>query len=240
MTPINKEEARRHMELLGRDLEQTIWQTWPDRKTKKGFPSVSTDRNKLLSGVEGGDNAGFALAHFPGKTLNGTAKRDVDFIRNKGGVYDVLAAEWDDGSSLEEQRDRIREAQLPDPSLCVFTGGKSNHHYWLLDDPISMDEFCDYQVRLAQALGSDDTITTGDQVLRVAGFYHSATGELARIVFPEEGIEADRYSIEEFSDLPELVVEKAPDLTGVITAPVTDLTDAVRRYLLPVAEQFGD
>ena len=63
MTPINKEEARRHMELLGRDLEQTIWQTLPDRKTKKGFPSVSTDRNKLLSGVEGGGNAGFALAH---------------------------------------------------------------------------------------------------------------------------------------------------------------------------------
>ena len=236
MTPINKEEARRHMELLGRDLEQTIWQTWPDKKTKKGFPSVSTDRNRLVSGVKEGGNAGFALAHFPGKTLNGTAKRDVDFIRKKGGVYDVLAAEWDDGSSLEEQRDRIREAQLPDPSLCVFTGGKSHHHYWLLDDPISMDEFCDYQVRLAQALGSDDTITTGDQILRVAGFPHSATGELARIVFPAEGTKADRYSIEEFSDLPELVIEKAPDLTGVITAPVTDLSDAVRLYLFPVAE----
>lgn len=231
-------QAREHMQLLGRDLKQTIWQTWPDKNTKAGYAHTGTDRKKLGEASSAGSNVGFALAKFPAGTLNGHATRGVEFIREKNGFYDVLAAEWDDGSSLEEQLDRITEAQLPEPSVVVFTGGKSHHHYWLLDVQISMEQFGDLQGRLAQALGSDATITTGDQVLRLAGFPHSSTGELARVVRPVESDTAARYALDEFSDLPEL-----PKKTQQVTTPNTDTQDdlcvAIRKFLHPVAEQFS-
>ena len=85
MANINKEVARRHMDLLGRDLTQTIWQTWPDKATKKGNASTSTDRQGLVAAMEAGRYAGFALAKFPEKTLNGHAERSVKFIRQKAG-----------------------------------------------------------------------------------------------------------------------------------------------------------
>ena len=226
------------MQLLDRDLNQTIWQSWSDKKTKAGYAHTGTDRKKLVEASSEGSNVGFALAKFPPGTLNGHATRGVAFIREKGGYYDVLAAEWDDGSSLDEQLERITEAQLPEPSLVVFTGGKSHHHYWLLDEEITMEVFCDHQARLAQALGSDSSITTGDQVMRLAGFPHSSTGELARVVRPAEGNTAATYSLEEFSDLPELPA-KTPQLRTTNTATQNDLGEAIRQYLHPVAEQFA-
>ncbi len=236
MPGIDQAEASRHFDLLRRDMKQTIYQTWPDKETRRGFASTGTNHKKLREGVEAGGNAGFALAKFHPGTLNGHAKRSVAFIQEKGGFYDVLAAEWDDGSSLEEQREIIREANLPDPSISVFTGNKSHHHYWLLDEQITMVVFCDLQARLAQGLGSDPSITTGDQVLRIAGFPHSSTGQLARIVFPAEGQEADRYSVDEFTDLPELIVHEPvrPKATA------SDLTAAIKEHLFPVAEKFSN
>ena len=239
MEPIfDKAQARRQMVLLGLNVKQTIWQTWPDRDKNEGVALTSTNLNDLQVVLHQGGNAGFALAKFPQETLNGKAERKVEFIREKGGAFDVLAAEWDDHSTLEEQQERIREAQLPDPSVSVFTGGKSHHHYWLLDEFITIEQFEDLQKRLAQRLGSDSSISSGDQILRVAGFPHSKTGKLAEVVFPADD-DAARYSVDEFSDLPPLVEQAAPKVAAKVTATPTDLDAAVRDYLIPVAENFS-
>lgn len=226
------------MQLLDRDLSQTIWQSWPDKKTKRGYAHTGTDNKKLKDASSAGSNAGFALAKFSEGTLNGHATRSVDFIREKGGYFDVLVAEWDDGSSLDDQLERISEAQLPEPSLTVFTGGKSHHHYWRLDETISMEVFCDLQARIAKALGSDSSITTGDQVMRVAGFPHSGTGDLAYVVRPVQGDNTACYSLEEFADLPAISTDK-PQAAATNDAAPSDLTDAIRRHLLPKAEEFS-
>ena len=60
-----------------------------------------------------------------------------------------MVIEWDDGSSLVEQFQQIDVAGLPRASVVVFTGGKSHHHYWRLDQSISIEEFTDLQKRLA-------------------------------------------------------------------------------------------
>ena len=239
MEPIfDKAQARRQMVLLGRNVKQTIWQTWPDRDKNEGVALTSTNLNDLQVVLHQGGNAGFSLAKFPQETLNGKAERKVEFIREKGGAFDVLAAEWDDHSTLEEQQERIREAQLPDPSVSVFTGGKSHHHYWLLDEFITIEQFEDLQKRLAQRLGSDSSISSGDQILRVAGFPHSKTGKLAEVVFPTDD-DAARYSVDELSDLPPLVEQAAPKVAATAPTTPTDLDAAVRDYLIPVAENFS-
>ena len=51
----------------------------------------------------------------------------------------------------------------------VDSGGRSIHNYWLLNSPISGQQFTELQARLAEHCGSDSTLINPSRVMRLPG-----------------------------------------------------------------------
>ena len=99
-------------------------------------------------------------------------------------------AECDGGLTIEEQEVLPQLAGLPDPTITVWTGGKSLHHYWLFTpgQEISLGLFRDLQTRIANAIEivapdakPDKGINNPSRVMRIPGAKHPKTGKYAVI-----------------------------------------------------------
>jgi hypothetical protein len=168
------------------------------------------------------------LASHPGFSLG--------FIQNPGGTKDreiawcrALFFEDDsDQSTMEEKEAQWESAGLPRPSLQVWTGGKSVHHYWLLEEPCTPTEFRRAQKRLfrhvQQALPTadiDTALCNPARILRLAGGIHPSTGQMSRVV----SAGGQRYSYEQMWNL-----------TGEDSMPSAALLEAVRQFHSPAPQ----
>ena len=99
-------------------------------------------------------------------------------------------AECDGGLTIEEQEVLPQLAGLPDPTITVWTGGKSLHHYWLFTpgQEIDLGLFRDLQTRIANAIEivapdakPDKGINNPSRVMRIPGAKHPKTGQYAVI-----------------------------------------------------------
>jgi hypothetical protein len=97
-------------------------------------------------------------------------------------VCTSVFVEFDDGSSLESQIEKIRNNELPEPTLIVFTGNKSYHFYWCLEESISPSEFTSYQKHLSRRLGSDPAIHNPARTMRLPYSIHPATGVRGKVI----------------------------------------------------------
>jgi len=135
----------------------------------------------------------------------------LGFIQNPGGTKDreirycrSLFFE-DDGSGDKDAKVKQWEmAGLPRPSLQVWTGGKSVHHYWLLDEPCTPTQFKQAQKRLFRHVQAalegaeiDTALSNPARILRLAGGLHPSTGQKAEIV----SAGGQRYSYEQLWNL---------------------------------------
>lgn len=96
--------------------------------------------------------------------------------------------ECDGGLSLEEQEALACKAGLPEPSLTVWSGGKSLHCYFVLTEPISKEKFKELMERLcltinatAPEAGADGSLKNANRVMRVPGSLHASTKKRCRI-----------------------------------------------------------
>ncbi len=65
---------------------------------------------------------------------------------------------------------RIEEADLPNPTLVIYSG-HGVHIYWRLSEPIEdLDKWRQLQERLICALKSDKTIKNPERIMRLPGF----------------------------------------------------------------------
>lgn len=94
--------------------------------------------------------------------------------------YMALIAEHDD-LSPEESIAKVDGSGLPAPSFRVSTGNKSIHHWWVLKQPITQEQFVAGQTRLAAFLESDPKVNCPTQVMRVPGFENGKTGRMAEM-----------------------------------------------------------
>ena len=114
-----------------------------------------------------------------------------------------LVFEDDGPGGLEEKKDQWATAGLPQPSFQVWTGGKSVHHYYLLEKPCSAAEYKRAMKRLAahckRSLGAgvDNSLSNAARILRMAGGIHPKTGEMARCI--SSG--GKKYSLEQLWNL---------------------------------------
>ncbi|MDQ6805398.1 MAG: CHC2 zinc finger domain-containing protein, partial [Actinomycetota bacterium] len=61
----------------------------------------------------------------------------------------------------------------PEPSLMVRSGtGENRHAYWLLEQPIALDQLEALNLRLARTLGADERSYDAARILRVAGTHN--------------------------------------------------------------------
>jgi hypothetical protein len=98
----------------------------------------------------------------------------------------AIWAECDGGLSIDAQEALPYMAGLPHPSLSVWSGGKSLHHYWLLTPGQEIDHstFSNFQRRLAHAFlqvapdsKPDDGLSNANRLMRIPGGHHPATGD---------------------------------------------------------------
>lgn len=137
---------------------------------------------------------------------------NVFFVVNGGGnkKADVphakaLFCEFDN-LSYDEQLTFWQRFNLPEPTVQVYSGGKSIHQYWVLTEPCPIDQWLLLMPDLIDFIGCDKTIKDPSRLLRLPCFCHYTLngkddkvfeGKLSEIV----GGSNKRYSYDELRKL---------------------------------------
>ena len=99
----------------------------------------------------------------PRKKAGGSTLDGVLFAR-------CLFADFDGGTSVEQAKIRITDANLPAPTAIVETGNGC-HAWWRLSEPITEAKtFTQLQKSLAARLGSDKAVVDFPRIMRLPGF----------------------------------------------------------------------
>ena len=179
-----------------------------------------------------------------GAAIKGTVEQDCEsysgYQADQKGIYAVvnkggddsasidsgvaLFGEWDD-ITIAEQIAKPSELGLPEPTFRVYTGGKSVHTFWTLEQPIEPVRWQQLMNRLIQHLGSDKNCNGLARCMRLPGGWHidknGVFGERSSII----DITDQRYRAEIFERLlPEITVP-ASRPRKVFTGKDSTLTD---------------
>jgi Protein of unknown function (DUF3987) len=141
-------------------------------------------------GKGGARNLQGTLANFPWAELRQLQRQGygVYFVVNGQGHKD---AEVDEGrliffehDDLEKsvQQELWRTLGLPEPTVQADTGGKSIHSYWRLEPGCPISEWRALQADLLEYADADRSIKNPSRVMRLAGFRHQGTGQMATLV----------------------------------------------------------
>jgi len=186
MSMVNWQEAEQHLEQLGVAPDETVTLAlFPPKVGRRGGCAYFSYVPQLPFDVEQVEHG---LSSRPGYSLG--------FIPNPGGTRDAeirycraLFFEDDSDAPLEVKKLQWEQAGLPHPSLQIWTGGKSVHHYWLLTEPCTPTQFRAGQRRLfahaARCLpGSeiDTALSNPARILRLAGGLHPVTGQQSKVL----------------------------------------------------------
>ena len=194
--------AKEFLDYIGRDAQKTMFRSFAQKGVEyenKPFPGKHRTAKELEAASGSGASIYYNLCKFP-PTFNGHRPGTKEELLAESVTWDLFVAEWDDGSSKEQQLEMIAEAGLPTPSFHVDTGGKSLHWYWLLDEEITAPGIWEIiQGLILEALpSSDQQIKDCTRVMRLPGFPHPETGRIAELVKGDES--PARYSLEDFPD----------------------------------------
>lgn len=185
MAAVDWSQVKEHLDHLGRDPEESpvFFFLW-----RKGTSELNGFGHHIPKN-------GRPIAKEVESYLDSKANLSLGFVVNPGGTKKVeikhgiaLFTEDDSGTSIDDQMVSWQAALLPEPSLSVFSGSKSVHHYWVFSDPIPSADFEALQKRLAAVMqaahpsgGTDKSLADACQVMRIAGAPHPKTGDIATI-----------------------------------------------------------
>jgi len=167
MDIINQEiEAKRFLNLLGKDPDKT----WI-RCLKPWLAASSTGSDTQHLWLRPDANAYFITGN--GDPANGKTVTDSD-IKS----CPALFVEWDD-KPVAWQLIAWQEFGLPEPTRSVSTGGKSIHHYWVLNEPMEPKAWRVLTRRLIDHCGADKNNKNPSRLMRLPGsiYYDKETGE---------------------------------------------------------------
>lgn len=127
----------------------------------------------------------------------GQSKADVTYAK-------ALFCEFDD-IPYDEQLTFWQKFNLPEPTVQVYSGGKSIHSYWVFDEIVPVNQFSELITDLIDFIGSDKSIKDPSRVMRLPCFYHYTldgngkliTGKMSEIV----GGSNKRYGYEQLRKL---------------------------------------
>jgi len=196
-------EVSKHVEALGIGSDETLKLAFFPPKPEAGEKPPGCYYVDVKPGVDWHEEECYSHLRRPGYSLGaifnpgGTKNNEIKFCR-------YLMFEDDGPGGLEDKQNQWEQAGLPRPSFQIWTGGKSVHHYWLLDDPCSPTDFKRGMKRLARhcqralpGAGIDFSLSNASRILRMAGAPHPKTGEMARYL----SAGGQRYSYEQLWNL---------------------------------------
>lgn len=116
------------------------------------------------------------------------------FVVNGGGNtakeithWKAIFCEFDD-ISIEKQKTLYKDLGLPEPTIMLYTGGKSIHCYWAFQDSISKEDGSILQSDLIEFMGADKSNKDISRLFRVPCFKyvdketHSFNGKTSEII----------------------------------------------------------
>ncbi|MEL6928057.1 MAG: VapE domain-containing protein, partial [Cyanobacteria bacterium J06600_6] len=165
----NYDEARSFISLLGQSKSyfRTI-----DKKKELPPRNLEGHIDDVLDQLTAENKAGKSVY----VVANGQGNKDADVNQ-----CNVLFYEHDN-IPKEESLVLWKELELPEPSIQVDTGGKSIHSYWVLNEPVEASIWRDTISELIEIAKSDKAVKNPSRVMRLPGFKHPKTGNLAHIV----------------------------------------------------------
>lgn len=135
--------------------------------------------------------------------------RGVYFVINGGGHKNedvqIGRAVFIEHDNLDKeiQLNLWKTIGLPEPSFQIDTGGKSIHSYWVFNEPIAVDKWCELQKDLLEFTEADRSIKNSARVMRLAGAWHISIDESGQPIYNQTRIVAEsghKYSYEELRD----------------------------------------
>jgi len=163
----DEEQAKYFLALLGKNPEQSWIRCLKQWKTPPGT-GADTQRLELKPDA----NAYFITGN--GDPANGRNLEDSD-IKS----CPALFVEWDN-KPVEWQLTAWQEFGLPEPTVSVSTGGKSIHHYWVLNEAMAPEPWRKLITRLIDHCGADPANKNPSRIMRLPGsiYYDKTTGEV--------------------------------------------------------------
>ncbi len=135
------------------------------RKVEAIYPQLPSDLNRWES-----EGRGVYVVVNPG------GHRDADITQGIAIFYEH------DHLSRDISRELWQELGLPEPTFQVDTGSKSIHSYWVFSEPISVEQWKPLQADLLEFADGDRSLKNPSRVMRLAGFKHGETREMATII----------------------------------------------------------
>jgi len=108
--------------------------------------------------------------------VNGGGQTDDDVKHCRAIFYEH------DNLPKEEQEQLWQKLNLPEPTFQIDTGGKSIHSYWVFDKPSPVEDWKTLQTDLLEFSDGDRSIKNPSRVMRLPGFFHQKTGNVAEII----------------------------------------------------------
>lgn len=196
-----------------------------------------------------------------GRKLNRLRWQDVEAYQRDGrGVYVVvngaggghddknikqcvaIFCEWDD-RPVAEQLLHWSAIGFNEPTFTIYSGDKSAQPYWVLDAPITVEQWRELQLLLIEVMGADPANKNPSRVFRLAGGWHVKPGrEPQRTeIVQDSGI---RYDFEQLrSSLVELKQKISPVAVTALPqmqSPVAkDIVELIGEYV-PLTECGGN
>lgn len=185
--PIHRGQADHFLSLLGKDPAAARLRAFPHR----------LNPNRAGIGARK-DIYNLALAHQWQREGRG-----VYLVINDGGDNDdaitlcrAFWVEWDT-KPLAWQIQAWKEFGLGEPSFIVTTGGKSAHLYWVLNEPITVEQWRPIQLALIAATGADPVNKNPSRVMRLPGAFYLGPDGKASGQSKIHAHNDHRYAVEE-------------------------------------------
>ena len=177
------QDAIKFLEILGKDPAKTRLRSIPRQKTKTRVPKKGSFSKEVLQGWVQESSGIYVVINDGGDT-----DQEITDCR-------ALFLEHDDRSIAEQAT--CWKGVLPEPTMQVFTGGKSLHQYWVFENPVDPHRWKALTQKAIQKFESDPNINNPSRVMRLPGFPYfdceGNKGELASIY----ACSGQKYRIEE-------------------------------------------
>lgn len=133
--------------------------------------------------------------------------QNIGFRPNRDKKWYCFRIEYDE-IPLEEQIPLVESLceinNLPLPTFYIYTGNKSYHFYWILENPLDREIGYEINYKLVYGIfkGCDDNFESLHQISRLPGYKHLSTGKESILY---EGTK-EKYTIDDFSSLSEVEI----------------------------------
>jgi hypothetical protein len=209
---IDKEEAQKHLELLGYKHGDKIFMRYIHANPAEGQPKSIKKSRLNWEECERYQSQGYD-AYF---VINGGGNTDAAVKVGRAIFYEH------DNLPKNIQRELWHNLGLPEPTVQIDTGGKSVHSYWVFHQPIGIKDWCELQEDLLEFADGDRSIKNPSRILRLAGCRYMKGDNPGSNIATIITASGKRYSYLELRDV--IQVQKAQ-----VTSPLDSIE-------LPVSE----